>query len=154
MALLLGISLWNQRLFWHICCYCCCSCFYFHFYFFYWKMYVISTVNSLVKNKLTFLLIYLLTYLLTFTYIFLLITYLLLYWFIYLFSYLCAAISIKTYLTDISEKKNHRETPKWPKWLTNLDQKVIKLRKTIAHINVVLECKRSNNFTHHQLKVR
>ena len=35
-----------------------------------------------------------------------------------------------------------------------LDQKVIKLRKTIAHINVVLECKRSNNFTHHRLKVR
>ena len=36
----------------------------------------------------------------------------------------------------------------------NLDQKVIKLGKTIAHINIVLECKRSNNFTRHQWKVR
>ena len=50
--------------------------------------------------------------------------------------------------------KTYCETPKQPKWLTNLDQKVTKLRKTIAHINVVLECKRSNNFTCHQLKVR
>ena len=75
-------------------------------------MYVISTVNSLVKNKRTLLLIYLLTYLLTFTYIFLLIAYLLTYLLIYLFSYLRAAVSIKTYLSDISEKKNHRETPK------------------------------------------
>ena len=65
-----------------------------------------------------------------------------------------AAIAIKTYLYDLSEKKNRRETPKRPKWLTNRDQKVTKLRKTIAHINVVLECKRSNNFTRHQLKVR
>ena len=65
-----------------------------------------------------------------------------------------AAIAIKTYLYDLSEKKNRRETPKRPKWLTNLDQKVTKLRKTIAHINVVLECRRSNNFTRHQLKVR
>ena len=65
-----------------------------------------------------------------------------------------AAIAIRTYLSDLSEKKNRRETPKRPKWLTNLDQKVTKLRKTIAHINVVLECKRSNNFTRHQLKVR
>ena len=29
-----------------------------------------------------------------------------------------------------------------------------KLRKTKAHINVVLECRRSNNFTRHQLIVR
>ena len=65
-----------------------------------------------------------------------------------------AAIAIRTYLSDLSEKKNRRETPKRPKWLTNRDQKVTKLRKTIAHINVVLECKRSNNFTRHQLKVR
>ena len=63
-----------------------------------------------------------------------------------------AAIAIKTYLSDLSEKKNRRETPKRPKWLSNLNQKVIKLRKTIAHINVVLECKRSTNFTRHQLK--
>ena len=65
-----------------------------------------------------------------------------------------AAIAIKAYLSDLSEKKNRRERPKRPKWLSNLDQKVTKLRKTIAHINVVLECKRSNNFTRHQLKVR
>ena len=65
-----------------------------------------------------------------------------------------AAIAIKTYLFDLSEKKNRRETPKRPKWLINRDQKVAKLRNTIAHINVVLECKRSNNFTRHQLKVR
>ena len=65
-----------------------------------------------------------------------------------------AAIAIKTYLSDLSEKKNCRKTPKRPKWLANLDQKLTKLRKTIAHINVVLECKRSNNFTRHQLKVR
>ena len=65
-----------------------------------------------------------------------------------------AAIAIKTYLSDLSEKKNCHETPKRPKWLPNLDQKVNKLRKTIAHINIVLECKRSNNFTRHQLKVR
>ena len=65
-----------------------------------------------------------------------------------------AAIVVKTYLSDLSEKKNRRETIKRPKWLTNFDQKVTKLRKTIALINVVLKCKRSNNFTHHQLKVR
>ena len=65
-----------------------------------------------------------------------------------------AAIAIKTYLFDLSEKKNRRETPKRPKWFINRDQKVAKLRNTIAHINVVLECKRSNNFTRHQLKVR
>ena len=65
-----------------------------------------------------------------------------------------AAITIKNYLSDLSEKKNRRETPKRPKWLTNLDQKVTKLRKTIAHINVVLECKRSNNFNRHQSKVK
>ena len=63
-------------------------------------------------------------------------------------------ITIKTYLSDLSEKENHQEIPKQPKWLSNLDQKVIKLRKTIGHINVVLECKRSNNFTRHQLQVR
>ena len=65
-----------------------------------------------------------------------------------------AAIAVKTYLSDLSEKKNCRKTPKWPKWLSNLDQKVIKLRKMIAHINIVLECKRSNNFTCHKLKVK
>ena len=65
-----------------------------------------------------------------------------------------AAIAIKTYLSDLSEKKHRRKTPKRPKWLANLDQRLTKLRKTIAHINVVLECKRSNHFTRHQLKVR
>ena len=65
-----------------------------------------------------------------------------------------AAIAIKTYLSDLSEKKNRCETAKRPKCFTNLDQKVTKLRKTIVHINVVLECERSNNFTRHQLKVR
>ena len=65
-----------------------------------------------------------------------------------------APIAIKTYLSDLSEKRNRRETPKRPNWFTNLDQKETKLRKLIAHINVVLECKRSNNFTRHQLKVR
>ena len=66
----------------------------------------------------------------------------------------CAVIAIKTYLSDLSEKKNHCETPKKPKCFTNLDQKVTKLRKTIVDINVALECERSNNFTRHQLKVR
>ena len=65
-----------------------------------------------------------------------------------------AAIAIRTQLSDLSEKKYRRETPKQPKWLTNLEQKVTKLRKMIAHISVVLEYKRSNDFTRHQLKVR
>ena len=34
-----------------------------------------------------------------------------------------AAIVVKIYLSDLSEKKNRRETIKRPKWLTNLDQK-------------------------------
>ena len=57
-----------------------------------------------------------------------------------------------TYL--IYQEKNPRKTTKRPKWLTNLDQKVTELKKTIAHINVFLEWKRSNNFTRHQLKLR
>ena len=64
------------------------------------------------------------------------------------------AIAITTYLSDLSEKKKCRETPKRLKYLRNVDKKLIKLRKTIAHFNVVLECKRSNNFSRQQLKVK
>ena len=42
-----------------------------------------------------------------------------------------AVIAIKTYLSDLSKKKNHCKTPKQPKWLSNLDQKVIKLQTLI-----------------------
>ena len=66
-----------------------------------------------------------------------------------------AAVTTKEYLNDLS-KKYTEKTPKakMPQWITNIKDKMIRLRRTIRHLVVIISCKKTGIFANHQKKLK
>ena len=66
-----------------------------------------------------------------------------------------AAVTTKKYLNDVS-KRYTEKTPKakMPQWITNIEDKIIRIRRTIGHLTTIISCKRTGIFTNHQKKLK
>ena len=66
-----------------------------------------------------------------------------------------AAVTTKEYLNDVS-KRYTEKTPKakMPQWITNIEDKIIRIRRTIGHLTTIISCKRTGIFTNHQKKLK
>ena len=62
-----------------------------------------------------------------------------------------AAVTTKEYLNDLS-KRYTEKTPKakMPQWITNIEDKIIRIRRTIGHLTTIISCKKTGTFTNHQ----
>ena len=41
-----------------------------------------------------------------------------------------------------------------PQWITNIEDKIIRIRRTIGHLTTIISCKRTGIFTNHQKKLK
>ena len=66
-----------------------------------------------------------------------------------------AAVTTKEYLNDLS-KRYTEKTPKakMPQWITNIEDKIIRIRRTIGHLTTIISCKKTGIFTNHQKKLK
>ena len=66
-----------------------------------------------------------------------------------------AAVTTKEYLNDVS-KKYTEKTPKakMPRWITNTEDKIIRIRRTIGHLTTIISCKKTGIFPNHQKKLK
>ena len=64
-----------------------------------------------------------------------------------------AAITLKNHLGDLKETKQEKITVTKPGWIRNLEQKIVSLRRKIAHTEVIIKCKQLNTFPTHQIKI-
>ena len=64
-----------------------------------------------------------------------------------------AAITLKKYLGNLKENKQERTTAAKPGWIRNLEQKIVSLRRKIAHTELIIKCKQLNTFTTYQRKI-
>ena len=66
-----------------------------------------------------------------------------------------AAVTTKEYLNNLSTKYTEK-TPKakMPQWITNIEDKIIRLRRTMGHLTNIISCKKTEIFTNHQKKVK
>ena len=66
-----------------------------------------------------------------------------------------AAVTTKDYLNDLS-KRYTVKTPKakMPQWITNIEDKIIRIRRTIGHLTTIISCKKTGIFTNHQKKLK
>ena len=66
-----------------------------------------------------------------------------------------AAVTANEHMGDLKEKANQRpKTYNPPKWITNIENKINSLRKTIGQLTTVINCKKTERFTKHQKKLR
>ena len=64
-----------------------------------------------------------------------------------------AAITFKNHLSDLKETKQEKITVTKSGWIRNLEQKIVLLRRKIAHPELIIKCKQLNTFTTHQLEI-
>ena len=65
-----------------------------------------------------------------------------------------AAVTANEHMGDLKEKANQRpKTYNPPKWITNIENKINNLRKTIGQLTTVINCKKTERFTKHQKKI-
>ena len=66
-----------------------------------------------------------------------------------------AAVTTKEYLNDVSNRYTEK-TPKvkMPQWITNIEDKIIRIRRTIGHLTTIISCKKTGIFTNHQKKLK
>ena len=66
-----------------------------------------------------------------------------------------AAVTTKVYLNGLS-KRYTEKTPKakMPLRITNIGDKIIRIRRTIGHLTTIISCKRTGIFTNHQKKLK
>ena len=67
-----------------------------------------------------------------------------------------AAISVNQYLGQLTEKKQKFDEKKseYPKWITNIQTSIDKMRRTMGHILTILDCKQTNQYTMKQLRIK
>ena len=66
-----------------------------------------------------------------------------------------AAVTTKEYLNDLSNRYTEK-TPKaeMPQWITNIKDKIIRIRRTIGHLTTIISCNKTIIFTNHQKKLK
>ena len=58
------------------------------------------------------------------------------------------AVSCKELNDDVTTTEKRKNEP--PKWITSIENSINRIRKLIAHIQVVIKCKKECQFTKHQ----
>ena len=62
-----------------------------------------------------------------------------------------AAVTTKEYLNDLKENYTEKSPKaKVPQWITNIEAKILRLRRTIGHLTTINNCKKTGIFTNHQ----
>ena len=62
-----------------------------------------------------------------------------------------AAVTTKEYLNDLKENYTEKSPKaKVPQWITNIEAKILRLRRTIGHLTTIINCKKTGIFTNHQ----
>ena len=66
-----------------------------------------------------------------------------------------AAVTAKEYLNDLSKKSTEKSPKtKMPQWITSIENKIIRLRRTIGHLTIIICCKKTGIFTNHRKKLK
>ena len=61
-----------------------------------------------------------------------------------------AAVTTKEYLNDLRKKYTEKNPKaKMPQWITNIEDKIIRIRRTIGHLTTINSCKKAGIFTNH-----
>ena len=62
-----------------------------------------------------------------------------------------AAVTTKEYLSDLNKKYTEKSPKaKVPQWITNIEGKIIRLRRTIDHLTTIINCKKTRISPNHQ----
>ena len=62
-----------------------------------------------------------------------------------------AAATTKEYLSDLNKKYTEKSPKaKVPQWITNIEGKIIRLRRTIDHLTTIINCKKTRISPNHQ----
>ena len=66
-----------------------------------------------------------------------------------------AAVTTKEYLNDLRENYTEKSSKaKVPQWITNIEAKILRLRRTIGHLTTNINCKKTGIFTNHQKNLK
>ena len=66
-----------------------------------------------------------------------------------------AAVSVKQYTDDLKQIKYEPiRKNSAPGWIKKLEHSIERIRKEIAQLNVMIECKKTNTYSKHQLKLK
>ena len=66
-----------------------------------------------------------------------------------------AAVTTKEYLNDLKENYTKKSPKaKVPQWITNIEEKILQLRRTIGHLTTIINCKKTGIFTKHQKNLK
>ena len=66
-----------------------------------------------------------------------------------------AAVTANEHMGDLKEKANQRpKTYNPPKWITNIENKINNLRKTVGQLTTIINSQKTERFTKHQKKLR
>ena len=61
-----------------------------------------------------------------------------------------AAVTCLREMNQLRELNLTNNKPKFPRWLTQLEESITYLRKTIGQLTVIVKCKQTNTYSKHQ----
>ena len=63
-----------------------------------------------------------------------------------------SAVTLKQYLNDTTLKPSNERISTEPKWVVQFTTKINRIRRDIAHIELIQKCKQTNSYTANQKK--
>ena len=63
-----------------------------------------------------------------------------------------SAVTLKQYLNDTTLKPSNERMSTEPKWVVQFTTKINRIRRDIAHIELIQKCKQTNSYTTNQKK--
>ena len=63
-----------------------------------------------------------------------------------------SAVTLKQYLNDTTLKHSNERMSTEPKWVVQFTTKINRIRRDIAHIELIQKCKQTNSYTANQKK--
>ena len=65
-----------------------------------------------------------------------------------------SAVTLKQHLNDITLKSSNDRKSTEPKWVVQFTTKINRIRRDIAHIELIQKCKQTNSYTANQKRIR
>ena len=65
-----------------------------------------------------------------------------------------SAVTLKQYLNDTTLKPSNERISTEPKWVVQFTTKINRIRRDIAHIELIQKCKQTNSYTANQKRIR
>ena len=65
-----------------------------------------------------------------------------------------SAVTLKQYLNDTTLKSRNDRISTEPKWVVQFTTKINRIRRDIAHIELIQKCKQTNSYTANQKRIR